>query len=118
MSIVDVQYHIRTVTCNSCEKTVTYEHPKDLQKTVDENPWMKSSRMVMPGDNRQFIYCSDLCEVKGIETGLHNIVEKPTVEIPTGSAQAQIQAAAAAAKQQELANKAIKDGAPIKLIQP
>ncbi len=113
MSVVDLQY--RTISCNSCDKTVTYEHPKDLAVTVEANPWIKQGRFVQTGDQRNFLYCSDLCEIKGIETGLHGIQEAPKVSIPQGGAHAQIAAAAAAAKQAEEANKALKSGSPIHL---
>ena len=113
MSIVDVQY--RTVTCNApnCPHTITYENPTGANAALEANPWLKTVRLVQTADQRVFSYCSDLCEIAGIETGLHNIQEKPKVEIPQGSAQAQIAAAAVAAKRSENASKAIKDGQPI-----
>lgn len=110
MGVVDAQF--KTITCNTCEKTVTYQHPQELNATVEANPWIKTSRFVQTGDQRTFLYCSDLCELSGIETKLHNVQEAPKVEIPTGGAAAQIQAAAAAAKQAELANKALHEGKP------
>lgn len=113
MSIVDATF--RTLTCNTCEKTVTFLHPSGLQEAIEANLWIKTTRIIQTGDGRNFSYCSDLCEISGIETGQHNIPDAPKVEIPTGSAQAQIQAAAVAAKRQEIANKALKEGAPITL---
>ena len=108
MGIVDVQY--RTVTCNNCGKTVTYEHPKGQQFAIEENPWLKTTRILSTADNRIFALCSDLCEIASIESGFHNIQEAPKVEIPTSGAQAQIAQAAAAAKRAEDATKAIKSG--------
>jgi hypothetical protein len=113
MGVVDAQF--KTITCNTCGLTVTYQHPQDLNATVESNPWIKTSRFVQTGDQRTFLYCSDLCEIAGIESKLHNVQEAPKVEIPTGGAQAQIAAAAAAAKRAEDANKAIKDGKPVTL---
>ena len=113
MPLIDAQY--RTITCDSCAKTVTFLNPADLAVTVETNPWIKTSRFIQTGDQRTFLYCSDLCEIAGIETGKHNVQEAPKVAIPIGSAQAQIAAAAAAAKLQENANKAIKEGSPITL---
>ncbi|SRR6266576_1575692 len=114
MAVMDIQY--TTVTCDSCGKTVTYQNPNpDMAAILTENPWMKTNRMVQTADRRVFSYCSDLCNVAGIETGLHNVQEAPKVAIPQGSAQAQIAAAAAAAKAQEQATKAIKEGGAIQL---
>jgi hypothetical protein len=114
MAVLDIQY--RTVTCNTCGKTVTYEQDQRgvPQQVIDENPWLRSNRVVLAA-GKNFSYCSDLCEVAGIETGQHNIPEPPKVEIPQGSAQAQIAAAAAAAKAREDATKAIKEGSPAKV---
>jgi hypothetical protein len=113
MGVVDAQF--KTITCNTCQKTVTYQHPQDLQATVEANPWIKTSRFVQTGDQRTFLYCSDLCEVAGIESTLHNVQEAPKVELAQTGAQAQIAAAAAAAKRAEEANRAIKEGKPVTL---
>ena len=117
MSIVDQTY--RTLTCNGkdCSKTVTYVHPTGLQDAIKENNWISTARIVQTGDGRNFFYHDDLCEISGIESGQHNVPEAPKVEIPQGSAQAQIAAAAAAAKHQEQANEALKKGNPIQLAQ-
>ena len=57
MGVVDVQF--KTITCNTCGKSVTYQHPQDLQATVEANVWIKTSRFVQTGDQRTFLYCSD-----------------------------------------------------------
>lgn len=119
MGIVDTNF--RTVTCDACKKTVTYEQQQSNGRihidpqVLESNPWLKSNRVVLTADGRNFGYCSDLCEVAGLESKRHNMPEAPQVEIPTGSAQAQILAAAAAAKQREDATKAIKSGEGTKL---
>lgn len=110
MGVVDTSY--KTVTCNTCGLTATYQHPQEHNAMVEANPWIKTSRFIQTSDQRTFLYCSDLCEIAGIESKLHNVQEAPKVEIPTGGAQAQIAAAAAAAKRAEEANKAIKEGKP------
>jgi hypothetical protein len=110
MGVVDTNY--KSFTCNGCNVTVTYQHPQELAATIEANPWLKTSRFVQTGDQRTFLYCSDLCEISGIESKLHNVQEAPKVEIPTSGAQAQIQAAAAAAKAAEAANKALHEGKP------
>lgn len=115
MSILDATF--RTVTCNACNKAVTFEQsqrgvPQDI---VEAHPWLKTNRVVLTSDGRNFSYCSDLCMTTGLETGLFNTPEALKVEIPQGSAQAQIQAAAAAAKAREEATAAIKQGQPAKV---
>lgn len=115
MSIIDVQ--IRTVTCNTCGATATYENsgrgvPPEI---LAEYPWLTTNRVVVNGEGKNFDYCSDLCEIAGIETKQHNTPEKPKVEVPQGSVQAQIQAAALAAKQREDATKALKEGSQAKV---
>ena len=119
MGIIDSNF--RTVTCDMCKKTVTYEQQQlngriHLDpKVMEDNPWLKTNRVVLTADGRNFGYCSDLCEVAGLETKQHNMPEPKQVEIPTGGAQAQIQAAAAAAKQRQDATKALKAGDGAKL---
>lgn len=113
MAVIDAQY--RTLTCDVCKKTVTYEHPKELAATVEASPWLKTLRFVQTSDNRTFLYCSDLCNVEAVGTGVLNLKEQPKVAIPQGGAQAQIAAAAAAAARQAEANKALKEGSPITL---
>ncbi len=117
MPILDSTF--RTVTCNACNKTVTYEqNQRDqefMKKVMEDNPWLRSNRVVLTADGRNFSYCSDMCMLAGVESGLFNMPEPAKVEIPTGSATAQIAAAAAAAKRQAEAQTAIKTGAPVTL---
>lgn len=116
MGIVDGTF--RTVTCDACGRTVTYEQNQRGgidPKILEENPWLKTNRVVLTADGRNFGYCSDLCNVEGLKSGLFNMPEPKQVEIPAGSAQAQIQAAAAAAKAREEATKSIKEGVPTKV---
>ena len=113
MSIVDVQ--VRTISCNSCDKVATF-NIKDHQQAVIDNPWLSSSRVIQTGDGRNYVYCSDECEILGVATTLHNIPEKKNiVEVPDGQGTAAIQIAANAAKQAESATKALKGGKPAKL---
>ena len=42
MSIIDVQ--VRTISCNACDKTVTF-NIKEHQQALDANAWLKSSRV-------------------------------------------------------------------------
>jgi len=110
MSIIDVGY--RTVTCNGagCKNTVTFE-PKNAPDVAKEQVWLKSLRIVQ-ANGQNFCYCSDQCELTGIESGLHNPPEeKKIVAVPTGAqATTAIQAAAAAAKAAEASTRALKSG--------
>jgi hypothetical protein len=114
MSVIDQVF--RTFTCNnpSCSKTLTWPAQEE-QKVFQENEWLMGLRVVNTLDNRRFSYCSDICEIKGVETGQHNLVQKPKVEIPTGPAVDAIQKAAQAAAQAEAATKALKEGAQVTL---
>lgn len=110
MGIQNLQ--IKTVTCNGpeCDKTATYDVREEKQ-AIDqpENSWMKSLRIVSTFDQRAFLYCSDICEAKGVATGQHNLPE-PKKLIDGVATPAQIAQAAAAAKQAEEATQALKSG--------
>lgn len=115
MGIVDLKTEYRTMTCNSCNHTATFdkEKPNDV---VKENPWLLGGRMVQTGDGRVFWYCADECEVKGVTTGNHNIPEeKKVISIADAGGNAAIRRAADAARQLEEANRAIRAGEPTKL---
>jgi hypothetical protein len=115
LSVIDLTY--RTITCDGCQKTVTFQNPNpDMNAVLEANPWLKNNRMVQTASTQKmFSYCSSLCEIDGLKTGSHDFQEAPKVAIAQGSAQAQIAAAAAAAKAQEEASKALKAGGPIQL---
>ena len=109
MPILDTT--VRTISCNGCEKSVVFD-VRQQEATINnpENLWLKTSRVVQSSDGRNFLYCSDQCEMKGITTGEHNIPE-PKKIIDTGNAAAVAIAAkqAAVAKQAEAA---IREGKP------
>jgi len=120
MAAVDNVY--RTFTCNGieCTKTVTFEQTQDqlgLKQAVDANPWMKTIRLVQSVFNgRNFLYCSDECELSAVAAGSHNPEEpKKIIAMPAGANA--IAAAAAAAKAAEEGTKALKSGADIGLHQ-
>lgn len=114
MGVIDTPF--RTFTCNSpeCGKTLTWDRREEA-KVFQENEWLLGLRVIQTLDNRGFSYCSDLCEIKGIESGQHNVAQKPKVQVPTGSATEAIQKAAQAAAQAEAATRAIKEGQPVTL---
>jgi hypothetical protein len=110
MSIQDSMY--RTVSCNgpNCDKTVTFEQRQDNQGAVaatEANPWLKTIRIVQ-ASGRNFVYCSDACELANIGLGAHNPEERKQIVLPQGAnAMAQ---AAAAAKAAEDATEKLKSG--------
>jgi hypothetical protein len=117
--ISESNFHYVTIKCDgkNCEKTATFEQKQEGVdiKVKEDNPWINTVRPVRTSDGRVYSYCSDLCEISGIEAGLHNPIEKPKVEVAQGSMQAQIAAALEMKKRQEEFNKAVKNGGPITL---
>jgi hypothetical protein len=125
MGVVDTTF--RTITCTGftknaetgevtpCPHTITYEVSKEKETfEAPENVWMKSLRAVQSLDNRRFNYCSDLCEASAVESGVHNLPEQKRI-ISNVATPAQIEAAAAAARNAEKATAAIKQGAGVSL---
>lgn len=98
---------IRTIKCDGpdCPKTVTFDL-KDI-KAVQAIDWLKGVRVVQTGDNRAFSYCSDVCEVKGITTGKHNLQETPKVVAAT---EADAKQAVAQAEAEAQTTEALKSG--------
>ena len=105
--ILDQQF--RTISCNGagCEKTITYPM-NEAKEAVEQNPWLKTVRLVQVEGKPPFVYCSDSCEVSGVTTGQHNPAEiRPT--IVQGSS-ASIKAAAMAAESAQRATRELKAG--------
>ena len=106
---------IKTVTCDGpeCTKHSMFDgaEPGVLEKP--EHQWLKSHRIVRAADGRHMFYCSDICELKGIEKGVHNIQEAPKV-VADGS-QAAIALAAQAAANAKAQDAAIRAGQPAKV---
>jgi hypothetical protein len=118
MSVIDTQY--RTISCNSCKNTVTFEveeNKKNPNPTMNENPWLATTRLVQ-GGGKNYVYCSDECEVEGVTAGNHNPPEeKKIIDISKVGANAvnAIKMAAEKAARDEQATKDIKDGNPVTL---
>ncbi len=114
MSIIDSA--IRSITCDGpeCTKQVLYDR-KDEKTTFElpENSWLRATRVTQTADGRNIVYCSDICEVKGVGTGKHNIPEPPKIVTTTNPAA--IVAAAQAAANARQAEQAIRDGQPTKV---
>jgi hypothetical protein len=95
-----------------CEHEISFDQ-STKEKTLNDNLWLRSYRTVQTGDARSIGYCSDICELKGIETGKHNIPEAPKI-VPVGNSAA-VAAAAAAAANAKAQDAAIRSGQPAKV---
>lgn len=117
MAIVATTF--QTISCNSCEKTVTFDAavfqtPAGQKETIEANPWLRTFRMVNTIlDGRVNGYCSDECLLKAVEAGTFNPIEKKVIEMPTGGNLEAIKRAAAAAKAAEEGTKRLKEGQPV-----
>jgi hypothetical protein len=117
MAIIDNVF--RTVTCDgpSCKKTVTFEQKQDqsgVKEAMEKEPWIKTCRVTQQvSGGRNFVYCSDTCELEGVASGKHNPEERKVIVAPQGANALQLAAAQAAAA--EAATKALKEGAGVTL---
>lgn len=91
---------VHTVKCDGvgCDKQVTFPE-QNAQQIINDNPWFRSIRVVITGDNRNLLYCSDVCEVSGLTAGTHVIPEQPLVV--EGNEAAVLEAAARAQAQRQ-----------------
>ena len=103
---------IRTIKCDGpdCTKEVTFDLT-DV-KAIQAIEWLKGVRVVATGDQRNLCYCSDVCEVKGITTGTHNLKEKPKVAVASA---AEVKEAVAQAEAAAAGTEALKNGEPTKI---
>lgn len=99
----------RTIQCEApeCKNEVTF-NPQVIEEIQKLPDWVRTYRNVAIGNKNVFGYCSDVCEVKGVTTGNHNVPEPKAVQPATS--QAEINAAAQEAKNAVDANKALKEG--------
>ncbi len=103
----------RTISCNACEKSVTFEQSKEKDVLgLPENVWVKSFRTVQTIDNRILGYCGDACEIEGVKTGVHNIPEQKRIIADAGNP-AQVRMAAEAAAAAKAATEQLKAGKPV-----
>jgi hypothetical protein len=115
MGIVNTQF--QTITCDTCGKTATIEQTKEaVAAAVEENPWLKTNRITQTSQGRTFSHCSDECQLASVAAGFHNPEEKKKIVTAPSGATALAQAAAAARAQEE-ANKALRTGGPVTLHQ-
>jgi hypothetical protein len=113
MGITDTQ--IRAISCDGpgCAKQIIYDRKTEKETfELAENVWLRATRVTQTADGRNLVYCSDVCEVKAIGTGVHNILEQPKIAVGNPAA---IAAAAQAAANARQTNEAIKTGQPAKV---
>ncbi len=106
MPIVDVVS--RTIKCEGpeCPNTITFD-PQNQEQVSKLPTWLRTARTVQLGNRQQFLYCSDVCEVKGVTTGQHNIPEPPKIQTAT---EADVKRAVGEAQAASEANTALKEG--------
>lgn len=104
-----VDQPLRTIKCDNveCNKDITFDRRQE-KETFEANPWLKAVRLVQTVDQRNLVYCSDVCEIAGAKSGTHNLpVPKKIIEV--GST-ALVNAAAAAAAAAKASDEALKSG--------
>lgn len=101
---------LRTIKCDApgCTKEVEFDL-RDI-KAIQAIEWLKGVRVVQTGDNRNFAYCSDVCEVKGITTSEHNVKEPPKQPTIQPATEAEVKRAVAEADAAAKATEALKSG--------
>jgi hypothetical protein len=89
MAIQDVTK--RTIACDApeCSNTVTF-NPAVQEEIVALPDWLRTTRTITLGNNSRFTYCSDVCEVKGVTTGNHNVPEPKQIQEATQEQAAQV----------------------------
>jgi hypothetical protein len=104
----------RTITCNKCNKAITYEQSKE-KETIEapENAWVNGLRTIQTLDGRLFTYCTDKCEIEATSDGVHNKPEAKQIIDASANPAGQLQQAAAEAAAAQEATKALKAG-PVK----
>lgn len=100
MPVSDKQSQIRTMKCDApgCDKEVTFDvlNQEDIAKLPE---WLKTGRNVQLGNRAGYFYCGDVCEVKGVTTGQHNIPEPTKVQGATPAQADEVIRAARATKE-------------------
>lgn len=84
----------RTIKCEGegCPNEVTFD-PQVQEDIIALPAWVRTTRTVQLGNRSSFTYCSDVCEVKGVTTGNHNVPEPKAVEPATAQDQKQAEQA-------------------------
>ena len=98
-----------------CPNEISYDA---LNKVVVEevrknNPWLVAIRITKTSDNREFLYCSDVCEIEQIKSGVHNPPEQKRIIDAASPAAVKAAAAAADAARQSDVNLKSGTGGPV-----
>lgn len=102
---------IQIVQCEQCQKTSSAEMVGEgaLEKALAQDPWLRTYRTIQTGDGRVFGYCTDICEIEAVKSGVHNMPEEKKVD--TNATPGNIAALAQKAKEAKLAEAALRSGA-------
>ncbi len=78
----------RTIKCDAvdCQNEITF-NPQSQEEVIALPAWIRTTRTIQLGNRATFTYCGDVCEVKGVTTGNHNVPEPKTVEEATAADQ-------------------------------
>jgi hypothetical protein len=100
---------MQTISCDrpGCGNTVTFD-TRLGKEAVAANPWLNTIRIVRTPDKREYLLCSDVCEIENIKSGAHN-KQEPKQIITDGSAQA-VAAAAQAAEAAKASDANLRSG--------
>ena len=72
------------IKCDGPDCPNQIEYPVEMAQIVmKQTPWMRTLRFISTPDKREFQCCSDVCNIKLIQTGVLN----PPVEPPKGETQ-------------------------------
>lgn len=107
MAITDKVSRIIKCEGPDCKNEVTFD-PQNIEQIKALPDWIRTYRTIQNGQRASFGYCSDVCEVKGVTTGKHNVPEPKAVAEAT--TEADIRQAAHEAKQAAEATDALKNG--------
>ena len=80
---------IRTIACDGkdekgtpCVNTISFD-VQNQEQIATLPDWIRTYRTITLGNNSRFGYCSDVCEVNGVTTGVHNVPEPQRVQEAT-----------------------------------
>jgi hypothetical protein len=108
--------NVRTLKCDGpeCNKSLSFDITQ--QKETFDNPanaWLKAIRVVQTIDQREFVYCNDVCEIMGAKSGQHNLPQAKAIIDSANTAQIQAAAAAADAARKSTENLKTGQGGPV-----
>jgi len=87
------------IKCDGPDCPNQIEYPVEMAQIVmKQTPWMRTLRFISTPDKREFQVCSDVCNIKLIQTGVLNPPVEPKSQQPTISLASDADVAAAVAQ--------------------